>query len=155
MGKDKSKTRDAKNSARFVSRGKIGIPELEGYYFGHGDERAGSRFNRVIEKLADYARIKYGMNMYYLIADRTEPEWEELEVPNSRAAALMRKYEIDYKYQKEEKWEHKRNKEKMFGVILGQCKVGTKDLVKGDKSYRLFERNGDVVGLINLIRNLR
>ena len=55
MGKDKSKTRDAKNAARFVIRGKIGIPELEGYYFGHGNERAGSRFNRVIEKLADYA----------------------------------------------------------------------------------------------------
>ena len=40
--KAKSKTRDA---TRFVSRGKIGIPELEGYYFGHGDERAGTRFN--------------------------------------------------------------------------------------------------------------
>ena len=39
--KAKSKTRDA----RFSNRGKIGIPELEGYYFGHGDERAGSRFN--------------------------------------------------------------------------------------------------------------
>ena len=72
MGKDKSKTRDAKNAARFVSRGKVGIPELEGYYFGHGDERAGSRFNRVIEKLADYARIEYRMNMFYLILDGTE-----------------------------------------------------------------------------------
>ena len=46
--KAKSKTRDA----RFSNRGKIGIPELEGYYFGHSDERAGSRFNRVVEKLA-------------------------------------------------------------------------------------------------------
>ena len=59
--KAKSKTRDA---AKFVSRGKIGIPELEGYYFGHADERAGSRFNRVVEKLADYARIEYGMKIF-------------------------------------------------------------------------------------------
>ena len=44
--KAKSKTRDA---AKFVSRGKIGIPELEGYYCSHADERAGSRFNRVVE----------------------------------------------------------------------------------------------------------
>ena len=54
MGREKSKNRDAKRTSRFISRGKLGIPELEGYYFGHGDERAGSRFNRVVEKLADY-----------------------------------------------------------------------------------------------------
>ena len=42
----------------------------------------------------------------------------------------------------------------MFGVILGQCKEGTKDLVKADKSYKSLEKNGDVVELINLIRNL-
>ena len=78
--KAKSKTRDA----RFSNRGKIGIPELEGYYFGHSDERAGSRFNRVVEKLADYARIEYGMKMFYLISDGIEPEWEELELPTGR-----------------------------------------------------------------------
>ena len=144
MGKDKSKTRDAKNSTRFVVRAKVGIPELEGYYFGHGDERAGSRFNRVLEKLADYARIEYGMNMFYLISDGVEPEWEELELPTGRGAALMRKFEIDYKYQKEEKREHKRNKEKMFGVVLGQCKEGTKDLTKSDKTFQALQKDGDV-----------
>ena len=75
MMKAKSKTRDAKSAARFTNQGKIGIPELEGYYFGHGDERSGSRFNQVVKKLADYARIKYGMNMFYLISDGIEPEW--------------------------------------------------------------------------------
>ena len=79
--KAKSKMKDAKLATRFSNRGKTGIPELEGYYFGHGDERSGSRFNRVVEKLADFARINYGMNMFYLISDGTEPEWEELEPP--------------------------------------------------------------------------
>ena len=99
--KAKSKTRDAKLT---TFRGKIGIPELEGYYYGHGDERSGSRFNRVVEKLADYAHIEYGMNMFYLISDGKEQEWEDLPVPSGKgSAALMKKYEIDYKYQKEEK----------------------------------------------------
>ena len=84
MVKVKSKTRDAKASARFVSRGKTGIPELKGYYFGHGDERAGSRFNKVVEKLADYARLEHGMNMLYLISDGVEPKWEELEPASNR-----------------------------------------------------------------------
>ena len=152
MGKDKSKDRDAKRAGRFVSRAKIGVPELEGYYFGHGDERAGSRYNQVVKKLADYARLKFGMKMFYLVSDGEEPEWEELIPPSGKgAAALMKRYEIDYKYQKDEKKEHQRNKEKMFGVILGQCKVGINDLLKGDKSFKSLERNGDVVGLINLI----
>ena len=150
--KAKSKTRDA---TKFVSRGKIGIPELEGYYFGHADERAGSRFNRVVEKLADYARIEYGMKMFYLRSDGLEPEWEELEIPTGKgSAALMKKYEIDYKYQKDEKRDHQKNKERMFGVVLGQCKEGTKDLVKSDKSFEALQRKGDVIKLINLIRDL-
>ena len=53
MGKDKSKDRDARKAGKFVKR-KSGIPELEGYYFGHGEERAGARFNKVVEKIADY-----------------------------------------------------------------------------------------------------
>ena len=47
----------------------------------------------------------------------------------------MKKYEINYKYQKEEKRDHQRNKEKMFGVALGQCKERTKDLIKSDKTF--------------------
>ena len=71
-----------------------------------------------MEKLADYACIGYGVNMFYLIADGTEPEWEELQVPSGKgSAALMKKYEINYKYQKEEKRDHQKNKEKMFGVV--------------------------------------
>ena len=128
---------------------------MEGYYFGHSNERAGSRFNRVVEKLADYARIEYGMKMFYLISDGIEPEWEELEPPTGRGnAGQMKKYEIDYKYQKEEKRDHQRNKEKMFGVVLGQCKEGTKDLLKSDKTFGGLQKAGDVVGLINLIRDL-
>ena len=133
MLKAKSKKRDAKLTT-FSNRGKIGLPELEGYYFGHRDERSGTRFNRAVEKLADFARIKYGMDMFYLILDGAEPEWEDIPIPSGKgAAALMKKYEINYKYQKEERRDHQKNKEKMFGVVLGQCKEGTKDLVKRDR----------------------
>ena len=42
----------------------------------------------------------------------------------------------------------------MFGVVLGQCKEGTKDLVKSDKSFKALQGKGDVIELINLIRDL-
>ena len=44
-----------------------------------------------------------------------------------------------------------KNKEEMFGVVLGQCKEGTKDLVKSDRSFESLQRKGNVIGLINLI----
>ena len=37
MGKDKSKNRDAKKAGHWPEKRYIGIPELKGYYFGHGD----------------------------------------------------------------------------------------------------------------------
>ena len=93
--------------------------------------------------------------MYYLVADGQEPSWEDLQPPSGKGSAgLMKKYEIDYKCQRAEKKEHKKNKEKMFSVVLGQCKEGTKDSVKGDCNFYSLQRNGDVVGLINLIQDL-
>ena len=65
-----------------------------------------------------------------------------------RVSSTVEEYEIDYKYQKEEKRDHQRNKEKMFGVVLGQCQEGTKDLVKSDKTFTALQKGGDVVGLI-------
>ena len=68
MGKDKSRDRDARRAGRFVKK-KTGIPELEGYYFGHGDERSGAKFNKVVEKIADYARLEISKDIFYLIRD--------------------------------------------------------------------------------------
>ena len=42
----------------------------------------------------------------------------------------------------------------MFGVVLGQCKEGRKDLIKSDKAFGALQKAGDVVGLINLVRDL-
>ena len=39
-------------------------------------------------------------------------------------------------------------------MVIGQCKEGTKDLVKSDKKFATLQRKGDVVELINLIRDL-
>ena len=50
MGKDKSKDRDAKRAGR-TEKTYTGILELRGYYFGHGEENSGTRFNKTVDKL--------------------------------------------------------------------------------------------------------
>ena len=42
MGKDKSKDRDARKAGKIAKR-RPGIPELEGYCFGHGLEQNSTR----------------------------------------------------------------------------------------------------------------
>ena len=48
---NKSKVRDAKKAGRLSKRREIGIPELAGYYFSHGEDRSGARYNKVVERL--------------------------------------------------------------------------------------------------------
>ena len=96
MGKDKSKDRDARRAEKFVKK-KAGIPELEGYYFGHGEERSGAKFNKVVEKIADYARLEISKDIFYLIRDGKESDWEKIQVPSKNAGAVrMKKFELDY-----------------------------------------------------------
>ena len=154
MKKDKSKDRDARRAGRFVKR-MTGIPELEGYTFGHGEERSGAKFNKVVEKIADYARLEISKDIFYLIRDGREPDWEEITIPGKNpGAGKMKKFELDYNNQMKEKKVHNENKCKAFGIILGQCREITKNAVKSDPSFDNLERKDDVVGLLTLIRNL-
>ena len=73
---------------------------MEGYYFGHGDERSGAKFNKVVEKIADYARLEISKDIFYLIRDGQEPYWEEIQVPRKNPGAeKMKKFELDYNSQ--------------------------------------------------------
>ena len=118
MGKDKSKDRDARKAGKIIKR-KSGIPELEGYYFSHGEERAGARFNKVVEKIADYARLEISKDIFYLIRDGVEPDWDDIKVPGKNTGAgVMKKFELDYNAQKKEKKIHDDNKCKAFGIVL-------------------------------------
>ena len=65
----------------------------------------------------------------------------------------IKKFELDYNTQKEKKL-HSENKCRAFGIILGQCKEMTLTEVKSNKLFREFEKKEDVVGLLDLIRDL-
>ena len=81
------------------------------------------------------------------------PEFPDIPVPtgNKLPPAVLRKYEMDYKRQLDQKEDFK--KDKAFGIILGQCGELTKEVVKADKSYKALEKSGDVAGLLRLLRD--
>ena len=109
---------------------------MKGYYFGHGDEGSGNKFNKTVEKIAEYCRIEVSKEIYYLILHGEEPEYEEIPIPSGKVAPLAaKKFELDYKRQQDKKDNHQKDKCKASGIILGQCKELTKEMVKSDKSY--------------------
>ena len=111
MGKDKSRDRDAKKAGRLPKSREIGIPELAGYYFSHGEDRSGAKYNKVVEKIADYFRIELSKDIFYLVRDGVEPEWEDIKTPGKSAGSgVMKRFELDYISQKKEKKLHKENK---------------------------------------------
>ena len=107
MGKDKSKTRDAQKAGHWPEKKYIGIIELKGHYFGHGDHSSGTRFNKTVEKIAEYCRIEISKEIYNLIMYGEVPEFPEIPVPTGSKLppALLRKYEMDYKRQLDQKEE--------------------------------------------------
>ena len=155
MGKDKSRDRDAKKAGRLPKRKEIGIPELAGYYFSHGEDRSGARYNKVVEKITDYFRIELSKDIFYLVRDGVEPDWEEIKTPGKSAGSgVMKRFELDYISQKKEKKLHKENKCKAFGITLEQCRELTKVAIKSNRSFNALEKEDNVVGLLNLIRDL-
>ena len=157
MGKDKSKNRDATKAGRSSSeKNYIGILELKGYYFGHGDHGSGTRFNKTVEKIAEYCRVEVSKEIYNLILYGEVLQLEEVEVPTSNklAPAVLRKFELDYKRQLDKMEDYQKDKCKAFGIILGQCRELTREVVKADKSYKDLEKSDDVAGLLGLLHDL-
>ena len=135
MGKEKSKGRDAKRAGRLQGKvNTIGIDELTGYYFTHGDHGSGNKFNKTVEKIAKYCRAEVSKEIYKLILYGEEAEFPEVEEPSGSrpAAAVLKKFEMDYKRRLEKEEAYKKDKCKAFGIIMGQCLGLTKEVVKSE-----------------------
>ena len=96
----KEKERGSSRSTKFKEvRNTIGIEELRGYYFAHGGHGAGSKFNKTVEKIAEYCRVEVSKEIYQLILYGEEAEFPEVEEPSGSkpSSAKMKKFEMDYR----------------------------------------------------------
>ena len=84
---------------KFNAQRTIGLEELRGYCFAHGDHGSGSKFNKTVEKIAEYCRVEVSKEIYKLILYGAEAEFPEVEQPSGSrpGAAALKKYEMDYK----------------------------------------------------------
>ena len=115
----REKDRRGSRMVKFNAQRTIGLEELRGYCFAHGDHGSGSKFNKTVEKIAEYCQVEVCKEIYKLILYGEAPEFPEVEAPTgSRPGAVaLRKYEMDYKRQLEKKEEYEKDKCKAFGII--------------------------------------
>ena len=73
----KKRERDGKRTMKFNAQRGIGIEELRGYYFAHGDHGSGSKFNKTVEKIAKYCRVEVSKEIYKLILYGEEAEFQK------------------------------------------------------------------------------
>ena len=63
----KNSSRNGNRAGTFKDQRILGLDELKGYYFAHGDHGSGSKFNKTVEKIAEYCRVEVSKEIYKLI----------------------------------------------------------------------------------------
>ena len=77
------KERSGNRSTRFYNaKPSVGIEELKGYYFAHGDHGSGSKYSKTVEKIAEYCGVEVTKEIYKLILYGEEAEFPEVEEPS-------------------------------------------------------------------------
>ena len=96
--------------------------------------------------------MEVSKEIYKLILYGEAQEFPEVEAPSGSrpGAAVLKKYEMDYKrrLEKQEQETFEKDKCKAFGIIMGQCLELTKEVVKLDKSFKALEEDDNVKGLL-------
>ena len=141
MSKKQKERGDKRSTKHNGQRIPVGLEELRGYYFTHGDPGSGNKFNKTVEKIAEYCRVEVSKEVYKLVLYGEEAEFPEVEEPSGSkpSAAKMKKFEMDYKRRLDKEETYMKEKCKAFGIIMGQCLELTKEAVKSDKSYKQLE----------------
>ena len=127
------------------------------YYFAHGDHGSGSKFNKTVEKIAEYCRVEVSKEMYKLILYGEDAEFPEVEEPSGSrpGAAALKKYEMDYKRRLEKQETYEKDKCKAFGIIMGQCLELTKEALNWTRvSKATLDEEDNVKGLLGLLHDL-
>jgi hypothetical protein len=138
----------------------VGKEQLMGHLvFKYNSKDQADMFLRTKKELANVVGKKYGSEMFDLVKHLKERGDTELEEPKggkdgevSKLALETYKVKLSNKLKKDE--EYVENKHKVFVMILGQCTSQVIVKLESDEDYETLEKERDVVGLLNKLRDL-
>jgi hypothetical protein len=157
-GEKKKDNRSGNKAKTFYNRNDNGIEELKGNVFTIGTQGQQSSYLRTKKAIADYVgrTSDFGKELYVALIEGKEPEFKEPDEPpgSKPTQPQMKRYEILYKRHLDEQEKYKREKTKLFRLIIGQCSPTLRDKLESMSDYQDMEIKDDFVGLMARINGL-
>ena len=101
-----------------------GIERLRGSTYSYGTHDQVARFTKTTKDIAEYTSttFKYGKEMWTLIQDKAETVFTEpTEVEKAATWSQMEKYKMLLRMWIDNEKAYKRDKAKVFRIIMSQC----------------------------------
>jgi hypothetical protein len=128
--------------------------ELGTYAYGTHDQVA--RFTSVTKGIAALAGTTYkqGKEMYTLIMDNKEAVYPEPTAPTDTDRPAMEKYKMLLGRWMDDENDYKRDKAKVFRVIMTQSTTAMKNKIESLPEYKQMEDDDDVAALLQKMKEL-
>jgi hypothetical protein len=131
------------------------MDDLRGKTFVYGVPGQVQKFMNTRKAVADYVRWNYGTEMWKLVWHEEETEFEDPKMPaeNAKRPEIeLFRMKMSRKLDKEEQYMN--DKGKVFGIVVRQCHVTLKNKIENHEDYDQMEKEGDVIGLLKLIKEI-
>jgi hypothetical protein len=136
-------------------RSELGIEELRGHIFTYGNKTQTDKYLKTRKALGEYVGTKYGRRMWCLVVKKKEAEFPDPDDPGEDATrAQLEKFKMLLRVNIEDEKKYREDKALVFRLILGQCTTTMRNKIEAAGKYAALEDNDDVVGLLELIREL-
>jgi len=135
-----------------------GLPELKGQLYTYGTPGQAEKYMKTTTAIAEYVGTMISREMWTLVEKKKETAFDEPAIPTDEEAAesraVMEKYKMLLKISIDDGKQYKRDKAKVFRIIMGQCTTAMKNKVESAATFSALEENDDVVGLLAKLKEL-
>lgn len=133
----------------------IGLEDLKKAQYTYGIPGQANRYTKSTKIIAEYVKIAYGKEMWRLVLEGAESTFDEPTDPGKDASrAEMKKYEMRLSRWMDDEDRYKRNKARVFGIIMGKCHAAMKSKVESLPEFDKLEQDDDVIGLLAKMKEL-
>lgn len=131
------------------------VDQLKGHIYTYGVPGQAQKYLKTTRAIADYVRVKYGKDMYNLVRNLKETEYQEPDEPAGNVKqTVLKRYEALCKEAWGDQKQYKREKGIVFQIIMQQCHVVMRNKVESLANFPELDENDDVVELLKAIKNL-
>ena len=133
----------------------VGIDELRQFQFKYGTLDQSENYEKARKGIAEYAGTKMDKDMWRLAWHKEEREFEEPTDPGDKPTpGQMEKYKMELKIDLEEKKNYRKNKGKLFRLLIGQCRETLRSKLESLPAYSEMEEDDDVIALLVAMEKL-